>query len=82
MVFIGGTRPLIDFITNLQFRVLHDLQHYLIGADFSFEGELAVYNSMVIPATLHDYFWSEIVGQAAVFNTTGQFPEQRVVAAL
>lgn len=91
-VYSGGTYPVLSPIANLMFRFAHDWLHYYLVAPFTFEGEVDVfYREMVYVQNqyygedsrlLYNFYWSEIVGQAAVVETTGMFPEQRIVRAL
>jgi len=70
-------------LENLLFRFVHDYHHWLIGADATFNGELAVTRHILIPAlrqndALARFLASEIIGQAAttIASSTGAFPVQ------
>jgi hypothetical protein len=70
---------------NIMFRFLHDWLHAVIGADATFEGELALTLGHICSAApnslLFPVFTSEVLGQAAVATLTGEFPEQRLMGA-
>lgn len=68
---------------NLQFRFLHDWLHAVVGADASFEGELALTfaHQVSSPLILWSVFASEVAGQAAVAIRDGAFPEQKLAGA-
>lgn len=93
MVYSGGTQPVVSTIGNMMFRAAHDWLHYKLDQPFTFAGEVEVfYHEMELVVKDYDYqedyqllynfYWSEIVGQAAVVETTGMFPEQKIVCAL
>jgi hypothetical protein len=73
--------PIWTPLENLLFRFVHDYHHWVIGADATFTGELAVTRSVLTPAVrkndaLSRLLASEIVGQAAAALTTGTYPIQ------
>lgn len=65
-------------------RAIHDWDHYLLDAEFDFDGECQVAYSALRrwPASLRDVIVSEIVGQAAVKVVTGKFPKQKIVRGI
>lgn len=69
-----------DAEQNLQFRAVHDVAHWVTGADDSFEGELAVLRHTLaagkLPMVLQLFLASEIIGQAAYAIQFGTFPPQ------
>lgn len=80
-----GTAPVAGLMTarqNLAFRAVHDHMHAKLGADDSWEGELAV--TLGHLATSAPQIWnilaSEVAGQASVAIFEGEFPEQRLSA--
>jgi hypothetical protein len=73
-----GTSAVSDLMTdveNQKFRAVHDWMHLKIGADATWQGELAA------PKEIWPILVSEVAGQASVTITTGNFPEQRLSAA-
>jgi hypothetical protein len=80
MIYKGGSdTPLWDPLTNWQARALHDWDHLGAG-DFTMEGEHGVYRkSAAATPGLAPLYLSEIVLQAAVQTTTGEFTEQKLV---
>jgi hypothetical protein len=74
---------LMTFEQNNKFRAVHDYMHLKIGADASWQGELATTLSHL--STAPEEIWpiivSEVAGQASVTITTGSFPKQRLSAA-
>jgi hypothetical protein len=67
---------------NRRFRAAHDLFTHCSSArpGFDFPGELAAarMHAATCPA-LADWYASEVLGQAAVYLYTGEYPEQRYV---
>jgi hypothetical protein len=65
---------------NLWFRAIHDLTHWRIGADDTFEGEFDVAMAHIesAPESIRWILWSEVAGQAAVAITNGTFPQQKL----
>ena len=73
--------PVWSPLGNLLFRFVHDYHHYLIGADSTFDGELAVTRHILTPEvrkndSLARFLASEPVGQSALFITSGTYPKQ------
>ena len=70
-------------VENAMFRAVHDWDHLTYGHAYDFEGELGAYRSAAstAPFQIRWILWSEIVLQAAVTVTTGQFPRQKLVLA-
>jgi hypothetical protein len=81
-----GTSAVSDLMTdveNQKFRAVHDWMHLKIGADATWQGELAttLAHLNTAPKEIWPILVSEVAGQAAVTITTGNFPEQRLSAA-
>ena len=81
-IYTGGTEhPVFSHEFNLKFRAVHDwMAHIQIDTDFGMKGEIQAYNGhthTAPPAGLPALF-TEVVGQAAYFNTYGFFPKQKV----
>jgi hypothetical protein len=81
-----GNAPVPGLMTeheNLMFRAVHDAMHAKLGADDSWEGELAVTlgHLMTSPPQIWPILASEVAGQAAVAIFEGEFPEQRLSGA-
>jgi hypothetical protein len=73
--------PVWTPLENLLFRFVHDYHHWVIGADATFTGELAVTRHTLTPAVrkndaLARFLASEPVGQSALFITSGIYPAQ------
>ena len=73
--------PVWTPLENLLFRFVHDYHHWIIGADATFSGELAVTRYILTPAVrqndaLARLLASEIIGQAATTIATGAYPVQ------
>jgi hypothetical protein len=73
--------PVWSPLENLLFRFVHDFHHWIIAADATFTGELAVTRSVLTPAVrkndaLARFLASEIIGQAAAAIVFGSFPMQ------
>ena len=73
--------PVWSPLENLLFRFVHDYHHWVIGADATFTGELAVTRHVLTPAIRHNdalarFLASEIIGQAATTITSGAYPVQ------
>jgi hypothetical protein len=80
------TSAVSDLMTdqdNLQFRAVHDWMHLKIGADATWQGELAttLAHLNTAPKEIWPIIISEVAGQASATITTGNFPEQRLSAA-
>jgi hypothetical protein len=77
--------PLWGPTLNLLFRAMHDIDHVMFGFDFSFQGEVEVFRH----SWRHHHhgdkrlwqqvLFSEVVAQAAVKETYGDFPAQKFV---
>jgi len=83
-IYAGGTpAPYLGDILNRYQRFAHDADHIALQAPFSWDGELAAAR---LASCRHPglawYYACEIVGQAACYFTTGQFPTQRLVRGL
>ena len=81
-IYTGGTEhPVFSHEFNLKFRAVHDwMAHIQIDTNFGMAGEIQAYNGhthTAPPAGLPALF-TEVVGQAAYFNTYGFFPKQKV----
>lgn len=79
-----NNEPNLDLMSttqNLMFRAVHDWTHWKIGADDTFEGELAVTLEHIksAPESIHWILFSEVAGQAAVAISQGEFPSQKLV---
>jgi hypothetical protein len=87
----NSEHPLWTVRDNVNFRLCHDVQgHYEAFrngalADFSWEGEFSAfgYHAQSLPRDterpgLLDALFTEVMGQAAVALTDGQFPDQKV----
>jgi hypothetical protein len=85
-VSVIGNDPVHGLMTarqNIAFRAVHDAMHAKLGADDSWEGELAVTlgHLMTSPPQIWPILASEVAGQAAVAIFEGAFPEQRLSGA-
>jgi len=67
---------------NIMFRVVHDiLGHYMVESGFSWQGELAAYQSQAkwhSPLACEALF-TEVVGQTACYSVNREFPAQKVI---
>ncbi len=83
-VWRGGTsHPIWSAENNLKFRAIHDwMGHIQPKGDPSFgiQGEIASYNAHLhtIPPAARPAMFTEVIGQAASFTNTGEFPEQKI----
>lgn len=78
-----GTAPVAGLMTeqqNLMFRAVHDAMHAKIGADDTWQGELATTlgHLHTAPPQIWPILASEVAGQAAVAIFEGTFPDQRL----
>jgi hypothetical protein len=78
-----GTAPVAGLMTaeqNLMFRAVHDHMHAKLGADDSWQGELATTlgHLLTAPPQIWPILASEVAGQASVAIFEGEFPEQRL----
>jgi hypothetical protein len=85
-VSVIGNEPVPGLMTarqNIAFRAVHDAMHAKLGADDSWEGELAVTlgHLMTSPPQIWPILASEVAGQAAVAIFEGAFPTQRLSGA-
>ena len=82
-VFAGGSSSRdFNHQHNVMARAVHDWHHYMIGADFSFMGEVAAWRKQCAGKCMwmREYLFSEIVLQAAAYLYLGDYPDtQRVV---
>ena len=78
----GGTKhPVFSHEFNLKFRAVHDwMAHIQRDTNFGMKGEIQAYNNHLktIPPSGAPALFTEVVGQAAYFNTYGYFPEQKI----
>jgi len=83
-VWKGGTsHPIWSAENNLKFRAIHDWMGHIQPAgkpSFGIQGEIASYNAHLhtIPREARPAMFTEVIGQAASFINTGQFPEQKI----
>ena len=72
--------PVFTRKTNLRFRILHDIVHCVISADFDEGGEYKVFQhqSEGLPADLVSALYTEIVIQASHKIHYGYFSEQKL----
>jgi hypothetical protein len=85
-VSVIGNEPVPGLMTarqNIAFRAVHDAMHAKLGANDSWEGELAVTlgHLMTSPPQIWPILASEVAGQAAVAIFEGAFPKQRLSGA-
>lgn len=75
--------PVFDKRTNIRFRVLHDIAHCVVNADFSEAGEYSVFvhQSHGLSQELQRALYTEIVIQAAYKIHFGEFPQQKLFLA-
>ncbi len=73
--------PFLTVDENFMFRAVHDWHHLQTGCEFDWQGEVAAFElaAELAPVCIRWILRSEILGQAAVAVTTGQFPEQKLV---
>ncbi len=73
--------PFLTVRENAKFRAIHDWDHLCSGSRFDWEGEVAAYHAAArfAPRPIKWILRSEILGQAAVVLTTGEFPAQKLV---
>jgi hypothetical protein len=74
-------------LENLLFRFVHDYHHWVLGADATFTGELAITHHVLTPAVrqndaLARFLASEIIGQAATAIATGAYPVQIIARSI
>lgn len=65
---------------NLYFRAWHDLVHWVLGAEFTLEGEKAVAEAQMqgLPeGVLREVLWADVVSQTEYFLEFGEFPEDQ-----
>jgi hypothetical protein len=81
-VYAGGSDNTIyaDPLVNYMFRALHDREHISLQADFSLDGEkqVAYEQAKQFGDALAPIILAEVVGQAAEFFRSGQFPSDQV----
>lgn len=81
-VYTGGEpHPIWSQEINAKFRAIHDkMAHYDRPSDFTMSGEIKAYNAhtKTCPKISIPALFTEVVGQAAVFYTTGSFGEQKI----
>jgi hypothetical protein len=73
--------PIFSVEDNIVFRTVHDFIVHILGDhEFGAKGEIASYNNhaKLAPPEALPALFTEIVGQAAVFVTTGNFPVQKI----
>lgn len=71
-----------DKETNVQYRFLHTYHHALLGADFTWQGELKAcdyWSTLTDNQVLIRIFRSEIIYQAAVYFYLGKFPDTQKI---
>lgn len=75
--------PVFDKRTNIRFRILHDLAHCILNADFDEAGEFATFEhqSAGLPKELQQALYTEIVIQASYKIHFGKFPQQKMFLA-
>lgn len=75
--------PVFSRRTNLRFRILHDIVHCVLNADFDEDGEYKVFQhqSEGLPADLVSALYTEIVIQASHKIHYGYFAEQKLFLA-
>lgn len=79
--------PVWSRIENLLFRFVHDYAHFVIGADTTFDGELAVTrHTLTADVRANDalarFLASESVGQIALANVDKVYPAQVIAAGI
>jgi hypothetical protein len=73
--------PIFSVEDNVIFRTVHDyIVHILGNHPFGAKGEIASYNlhAKLVPKDAVPAIFTEVVGQACVAVTTGNFPEQKI----
>lgn len=72
---------LLPGIHNLWQRAAHDIIHYWLGAPFTYEGELQVYEIQKLdyPSKYWPILYSEICMQAAYCEYYGNFPDKQKI---
>lgn len=77
----NNEHPIFSPQDNLVFRAVHDyFAHVIVGAPFGGRGEIKAYNThcKLFPKEAVPALFTEVVGQASVAVTTGNFPEQKI----
>ncbi len=78
---LNSQHPVWSITDNVNFRIAHDLLgHGQAGSDFSFDGEVAAFESqrLTVPAQLRGALFTEVVGQAAFACVHHYYGEQKV----
>ena len=73
--------PIFSIKDNIVFRTVHDyIVHILGNKPFGAGGEIASYNlhAKLVPNDAIPAIFTEVVGQACVSVTTGNFPKQKI----
>lgn len=75
----NSSHPVLSIRDNLKFRAVHDYSHIKLNCDDSFVGEYLTFLNCYAPKSIHWILFSEIILQAAVTISTGNFPAQKLV---
>lgn len=75
----NSIHPILSIRDNLKFRAIHDYSHIKLNCDDSFAGEYLTFLNCYAPQSIHWILFSEIILQAAVTISTGNFPAQKIV---
>jgi GNAT superfamily N-acetyltransferase len=73
--------PIFTPLQNLQFRAVHDyIVHIAKDKSFTLKGEIGSYNAhaKLVPPAAIPALYTEVVGQASTYFTTGEFPKQKI----
>ena len=73
--------PIFTPLQNLQFRAVHDyIVHIAKDKSFTLKGEIGSYNAhaKLVPPAAIPALYTEVVGQASTYFTTGEFPRQKI----
>jgi hypothetical protein len=76
-----NAHPIFTPLQNLQFRAVHDyIVHIAKDKSFTLKGEIGSYNAhaKLVPPDALPALYTEVVGQASTYFTTGEFPKQKI----
>lgn len=77
----GNDHPVWTPEQNLKFRAVHDIFGHKHGStSFAFKGEVRAYNQHLktLPPESYPAMFTEVIGQAAYFNTRRKYPVQKI----
>jgi len=80
-----SNHPVFSLVDNVVFRTVHDyIVHILGNKQFGGKGEIASYNlhAKLVPSDAIPAIFTEIIGQASIAITTGNFPSVQKIVVL